>query len=259
VRIWRCPDYRALSGHEAETASAFYRNLRCSAGDGADPVRSAGLELRAVLMSLQVGSDQARADNDFWKRKCRAVFLRPAMEPIAHSYWKKLSSFEIDDLTALKAASALAGGPLVYRKGPATGKSTNGDVHFPPLEDQKDWLARLGSAARDPALMLALPAIAFAQTVLTHPFSDANGRFGRLMVHVALGRCADLRGPTIALAPAFYRNAESLGAALTQVSERGDWSGFYRVFFGTLVEALVAIADPFVASARRSSGNAVCT
>jgi Fic family protein len=78
----------------------------------------------------------------------------------------------------------------------------------------------------------------FAQTVLTHPFSDGNGRFARLMVHAALARCAGLGGPTIALAPAFYRNAESLGAALTRVSDRGDWSALYRVFFSTFAEAL---------------------
>jgi hypothetical protein len=40
------------------------------------------------------------------------------------------------------------------------------------------------------------------------------------------------------MAPAFYRRAEALGSALTELSEHWDWSGFNRVFFSVLNDAL---------------------
>jgi Fic family protein len=73
---------------------------------------------------------------------------------------------------------------------------------------------------------------------MAHPFSDGNGRFARLMVHAALGHCSSLAGPAIALAPAVYRRAETLGSALTALSEHGDWADFYRVFFAVLSDAV---------------------
>jgi hypothetical protein len=201
------------------------------------PIGSAGLELRVALMLMQEENGLAKADNAFWKKKCRSIFLRPAIEPVALAYWARLSSFEIDDALALKAASAMAGQALVYRKGPATGRSSNGDVHFGPLESTSDWLKNIGKAARTAEMLTALPAYCFAQTIMTHPFSDGNGRFARLMVHAALGRCASVSGPRIALAPAFYRRGEALASALTTLSEYGDWSEFNQVFFSTLDEA----------------------
>jgi len=243
VTNWRCPPFRPPSKDDESIAFKLYSDLSHERGLANDPIESAGLELRAVLRFLHSGADRAGADNDYWRRKCRAVLLRPAIEPIAYTYWHRLSSFEIDALSALRVASALAGSPLVYRKGSAIGKSANGDVHFPPLDDQGIWLARIRLAACDPDLAYVLPALVFAQAVLTHPFSDGNGRFARLMVHIALGRCAGLDGPKIALAPAFYLRAESLGTALATVSDHGDWSAFYQAFFSTLSLALAATRE----------------
>jgi len=73
---------------------------------------------------------------------------------------------------------------------------------------------------------------------MAHPFSDGNGRFARLMVHAALARCAGLRRPEIALAPAFYRRADELGRALTALSETRNWSSFNAVFLSILEDAL---------------------
>jgi hypothetical protein len=235
---WVCPHFTAPSREEVEIANTFYSTTALHLDCPEHPIDAAGMELGAVLMCLRAEIDQDEADNDFWKRKCQAVLLRPAVEPIAYSYWSKISSLCIDEITALKVASAMVGGPLVYRKGPGVGKSAKGDVQFPALDDRGDWLAKLASAAQAPALAAALPVFVYAQTIMTHPFSDGNGRFARLLVHAALARCAGFNGPKIALAPAFYRRAEAFGAALTRVSEQGDWSALHRVFFSTLSEAL---------------------
>lgn len=160
------------------------------------------------------------------------------MEPIAHSYWTRFQTLNVDEASALKAASAMAGQPLAYRKGPAVGRSLKGDVRFAPLEPGGKWLKNVASAARSPELRSALPPYCFAQTIMAHPFSDGNGRFARLLVHAALAHCSGLAGPAIALAPAFYRRAETLGSALTSLSEHGDWSEFNRAFFSVLSDAI---------------------
>jgi len=235
---WTCPEIRPLTPQGLESATRLYADIAEDKTLPTGPIGSAGLELRVALMLMQEEERFSKPDNSFWKRKCRSLFLRPAVEPIACAYWSRLVSFEIDDALALKMASAMAGQPLVYRKGAATGRSDNGDVQFGPLESARHWLAEITRIANTPELRTALPAYCFAQTIMTHPFSDGNGRFGRLMVHAALGRCAGLTGPKIALAPAFYRRGEALALALTALSQDGDWSEFNRVFLSALDDAV---------------------
>lgn len=237
--VWTCPDIRPLSDEEETVAARLYAALASDPALPADPVATAGLELRIALMLLRGVETSEEPDNAYWGRKCRSLFLRPAVEPIACSYWARLRTLDIDASTALKAGSAMAGRPLVYRKGPAVGRSLNGNVRFPPLESAGKWLETIAAVARAPKARSALPAYCFAQTIMTHPFADGNGRFARLMVHAALAHCCGLAGPAIALAPVFYRRAEALGTALTALSERRDWSRFNRVFFSALNEAIV--------------------
>lgn len=235
---WTCPEFLPLTPQEIGDATRLYEKIAADNALPSTSIDAAGIELRAALMILQEQRPFPMADNGFWKRKCQALFLRPAIEPIACTYWGRFLSFDLDETSALKIASAMAGRPLVYRKGPATGRSLNGDVHFEPLGDPGRWLRELIRAANTPSLIFGLPIYCFAQTIMTHPFSDGNGRFARLMVHGALARCAGLDGPRIALAPAFYRRAEALASALTVLSETGDWSELNEVFFAALGEAL---------------------
>lgn len=189
-------------------------------------------------MLLESDSAPTPADNLFWDAKCQLLLVRPALEPIACSYWKRFDSFDLDDKVALVIASTLAGRRLVYRRGPATGRSQRGDVTFEPIEVAAQWLAKIAAATKRQELLAALPMYAFAQTIMAHPFSDGNGRFARLMVHAALARCMGLRLPEIALAPAFYRRATVLGGAVTMLSESGDWPPFNAIFLSVLEDAV---------------------
>jgi Fic/DOC family len=233
---WICPDPRPPEPAEQGLANRVISEL-ASSELPADPVSTAGLELRVALTLLQDDRGHTKADNQFWRSKCRSLFLRPAVEPIAHAHWARFHDFSVDESCALRIASALAGRPLAYRKGPAVGRSIKGDVRFPALEGA-GWLDKLKDAARSPSLRAVLPAYFFAQTIMTHPFSDGNGRFARLMVHAGLAQSAGMRGSMIALAPAFYRRADALGAALNNLHSHADWEGFYRLFFSTLDDAL---------------------
>ena len=196
------------------------------------------MEVQVALALLEGQAALPNPDNDYWQEKCQKLFLRPAIEPIACAYWERLRTFRFDEGTALNLASSLAGRKLVLRRGPATGRSDHGDVLFEPVETARRWLAKLDHAAKQPELALALPIYAFAQVLMAHPFSDGNGRFARLMVHAALARCAGLRRPELALAPAFYGRAETLGAAVTALSESGDWRPFSETFLSVLEDAL---------------------
>lgn len=167
--IWICPPVAPLEQQESNTVELLYSSIAMVEARPAGPPGVAGLELRVALMLLQGDEGLPLADNDFWRAKCSSLFLRPAVEPIACSYWKRLSSFELDDAAALSVASALAGRPLVYRKGPATGRSVKGDVGFEPLPRARQWLADIRAAAADPALQPALPAYCFARTIIAHP------------------------------------------------------------------------------------------
>jgi hypothetical protein len=197
-----------------------------------------GLELRVALLLLERGNEFKEADNDFWPGKCQKLLVRPAVEPIAISYWRRFATFDFDETIALILASTLAARRLVYRKGPATGRSAEGDVGFEPLEIASQWLARIAGAAARPELSTALPIYAYAQVLMAHPFADANGRFARLMIHVALARCAGLKLPAVALAPAFYRRASALGRTLTTLSDSGEWAPFNDLFLDVLEDAV---------------------
>jgi len=237
--IWLCPLPEPLRHEESDRAAAIYSAISGTRSIPEGPSGVAGLELRVALMLLQSDTGFEKADNVFWGAKCQSLLVRAAVEPIACSYWTRFGAFEIDERTALIIASTLAGRRLVYRKCVATGRSMKGDVAFEPLDIASQWLPKIAAAMERPDLRPALPMYAFAQVIMAHPFSDGNGRFARLMVHAALARCAGLRGPEIALAPAFYRRAEGLGAAVTALSKSGDWVPFNAVFLGILEDALV--------------------
>jgi hypothetical protein len=227
-----------LTPEESELASVIYSSVLRLKSRPNGPAGVAGLELQVALMLLDSDSGAKPADNNYWDAKCQLLLVRPAIEPIACSYWKRFGTCDLDDKVALVIASTLAGRPLVYRKGPATGRAAHGDVTFEPHDVARQWLAKIAAATKRPELLAALPIYAFAQTIMSHPFSDGNGRFARLMVHAALAKCAGLRRPEIALAPAFYRRANALGAAVTALSESQDWQPFNAVFLSILEDAL---------------------
>lgn len=235
---WCCPPPAEMDRQLRDFAAATFRKV-VSLDNGRDTMLdTAGRELRATILALLDASAPPAPDNDFWASKCRSVLLRPAVEPVVCSYWSKLTSFDFDEPAALRLASALAGFPLVYRRGVAVGRSATGDIGFEPLPVASTWIRKLREAWARPELTLALPMFAFAQAIMAHPFSDGNGRLARTLVHGALGRACGISGPVVALAPSFYRRANTLRTALTALSQSGDWSQFGATFLEVLSEAV---------------------
>ncbi|MDW5597749.1 Fic/DOC family N-terminal domain-containing protein [Conexibacter stalactiti] len=84
-----------------------------------------------------------------------------------------------------------------------------------------------------------------------HPYSDGNGRIGRLLVIVQLMRGAVIREPLLVVSPWFEARRPQYQDALLELSRSGDWSSWIGFFAegiaasatesGQKVEALVAL------------------
>jgi Fic family protein len=63
-----------------------------------------------------------------------------------------------------------------------------------------------------------------------HPYSDGNGRLGRLLVIVQLLRGAVIREPLLVVSPWFEQRRDDYQAALLDLSLTGDWDSWIAFF-----------------------------
>ncbi len=204
---------------------------------GREVLDAVGVELK--LSMLLVGPDpiaEGEVDNDYWDKKCRLLFLRPAIEPVAISYWPRLAGMDLDVERAQKIVSALTTQAQVVRTREGVGRSASGNVGFEPPDRAREWLDRLKEAQAKPELASVMPAYVFASTIMAHPFADGNGRLARLLTLGALARLAGWDGPIVGLAPSFYRRAESMGAALDELTFTGNWDRYFEVFIDIMAD-----------------------
>jgi len=110
-----------------------------------------------------------------------------------------------------------------------------GDARFvpPPPGDQlragvEELLGWIASPPELPAVVLA--ALAHYQFETLHPYSDGNGRLGRLLVVVQLLRGAVIREPLLVVSPWFERRRERYQDELLQLSLGGDWDSWVSFF-----------------------------
>jgi Fic family protein len=110
-----------------------------------------------------------------------------------------------------------------------------GDQLRAGFEDWTTWV-------RDPPL--AMPAVVQAgmahyQFETLHPFSDGNGRIGRLLIVLHLMRLGVLRHPILVVSPWFEARRSEYQSALLRLSQTGDWDRWIR-FFATGVGSAAA-------------------
>ena len=222
--MWKCPLPRALSQERVLEIEALTRQIFAMSRLIRSPVRAAGLELRAAMFAME-GSPSESPDNIYWETKCRRLLVRPAVEPVVHSYWPRLTQMHLDHESALNLVSALAGQQLQYRDS-VVGRSPDGDVLFETPEVSASWIQDIRRVATDPQLHHLRPFYYFARVLTAHPFTDGNGRFARMLMHIGLAQICGLSIPTIALAPAFYRQGRSLRASMNTLCASGDWDAF---------------------------------
>lgn len=97
------------------------------------------------------------------------------------------------------------------------------------------WLDWLGNPPTDIA-PVARAALAHYQFETLHPFSDGNGRIGRLLIAMALMRDDVLREPILVVSPWFEARRDAYQDGLLALSRTGRWDDWVR-FFAEGVEA----------------------
>lgn len=79
-------------------------------------------------------------------------------------------------------------------------------------------------------------AIAHYQFEALHPFTDGNGRIGRLIAILQLIEAGVLAGPILNLSPHLEKKSEEYRFRLREVSVSGDWDGWISFFCEALTE-----------------------
>ena len=105
----------------------------------------------------------------------------------------------------------------------------------PPGDQLRDrcerWIEWLTDAAAVSHIQLiARVAMAHYQFETLHPFTDGNGRVGRLVAVLQVLREGALRAPVLAVSPWFEERADEYRDHLLAVSVTGDWAPWIEFF-----------------------------
>lgn len=106
------------------------------------------------------------------------------------------------------------------------------------IETWIDWVNRDNSWP--PVLRAAL---AHYQFETLHPFSDGNGRIGRLVIVLQLLRAVAIRHPAITVSPWLFRHREEYQDHLLDVSRTGDWNPWVQFFCRAIIDQSAALIN----------------
>jgi Fic family protein len=167
-----------------------------------------------------------------FERMAEQAFTWPEDRPLTLSMLGELqrtlvrgTSGELSDSGGLRDRIVVVGRP----------DSTFEEARFvpPPPGDQlkAGMEALLTWLANPPALPTVVhAAITHYQFEALHPYSDGNGRVGRLLVIVQLLRGAVIREPLLVVSPWFERRRQRYQDALLQLSCDGQWDPWVAFF-----------------------------
>lgn len=91
-----------------------------------------------------------------------------------------------------------------------------------------EWLT--APTPREHIQLIARLAMAHYQFETLHPFTDGNGRLGRLVAVLQMLREGALRSPVLAVSPWLEERADEYRDHLFAVSETGDWTPWIEFF-----------------------------
>lgn len=105
-----------------------------------------------------------------------------------------------------------------------------GDVLRDGVSDWEKWIN-----ADDHTPLLVKAALGHYQFETLHPFSDGNGRLGRLIVTLQLVADGAMQYPVLNLSPWFEPRKDNYKDALLAVSQTGDYDPWLQFFFGAVI------------------------
>ncbi len=117
----------------------------------------------------------------------------------------------------------------------------------PPHEhvlERLESLEKFVNSSDELPLLVRLAMIHY-QFEAIHPFEDGNGRVGRLLISILLGRARALTHPVLNLSAYFEKHVSKYYGLLLKVSQTGDWNAWIEFF-------LRGVADQAVDAAERS-------
>jgi Fic family protein len=100
-----------------------------------------------------------------------------------------------------------------------------GDALRADMQAWQDWINR-----DDQLDVIVRAALAHYQFETLHPFSDGNGRIGRLVIVLQLLQHGLLESPSLTISPWFLRRRQEYQDKLLHVSTTGDWDSWVRFF-----------------------------
>jgi len=104
-----------------------------------------------------------------------------------------------------------------------------------PLAGALDDLLRWVNSPPTDMPSVVAAGLAHYQLETVHPFSDGNGRIGRLLIVLQLIRHGVLANPVLVVSPWFERHQNEYHNELLALSVSGDWDAWIR-FFATGIE-----------------------
>ncbi|OPY26744.1 MAG: Fic/DOC family protein [Methanocella sp. PtaU1.Bin125] len=122
-----------------------------------------------------------------------------------------------------------------------TGTPIERAIYVPPapsrvIDALSNWERYLHSEEKDALVQLS---ILKAQFELIHPFSDGNGRIGRMLVPLILYNKKMLSSPMFYISSYLERNRDIYFERLLGISRENDWNGWISFF----LKAISAQAD----------------
>lgn len=167
-----------------------------------------------------------------FERMAEQAFLWPEDRPITLGMLGELQQIlvrgtrgELSDAGGLRDRIVLVGRPGGSFDQARYVPPPPGDQLHAGMEDLLAWLA-------DPP---PLPTVVDAAMVhyqfeTLHPYSDGNGRLGRLLIIVQLLRGAVIREPLLVVSPWFEQRRDQYQDALLGLSCEGDWDSWIAFF-----------------------------
>lgn len=178
-------------------------------------------------------------------------YVRAINEGLKRLQQEKLSAKLLKDLHGILLAGEEEGNPGTFRpKQNWIGRKGSSVVEadfVPPPEQQMyqalgnlDYFINEHQAAMSPLVRCAL---AHAQFETIHPFTDGNGRMGRLLIAMMLCQTKKLDEPLLYLSLYLLENRPEYYQRLTDVRSKGDWLGWTKFFLlGVEITAKDAVA-----------------
>jgi Fic family protein len=167
-----------------------------------------------------------------FERTAEAAFAWPSDRPITLAMVSGLQQMlvkgtasELEDAGRLRDRIVVIG-----RRG-----SSLAEARFVPPPDGDQLRAGVEGLLRWLAVPRSLPAVVQAGMVhylfeTLHPYSDGNGRIGRLLVIVQLLRAGIIREPLLVVSPWFEQRRDQYQDALLELSCTGEWDTWLRFF-----------------------------